>query len=157
MKLKKWGWPLVVGVMVLIIFYTIIGTAFPENPGTYVYFEKVSNMPYQYHEKTLSSKDFWEVGGDCDDRSNAFKDYLLSRGETNVQMCLIKTKKDGILVASGESYGHAVVVWNSRVYDPSPIKECRVYNMDIDLYKQLLKKNGYNIWYWEGDGEGTYF
>lgn len=43
-------------------------------------------MPHVYHEQSITTEQFWREGGDCTDRAQAFREYLESRGATNIQM-----------------------------------------------------------------------
>jgi len=127
----------------MILTVTSYTMAFPQNPGTYAYFERISNMPYVStpgpHPET-----FWQKGGDCDDRAIVFADYLKSKGAKNVQICCAFEIENG----SSVKVGHAFVVWNGRVYSPTHTKNYRFYNSNIPAYKNFLKKTyGLNMWY----------
>lgn len=133
-------------------------TAFPENPATYAYFEKISEMPFITtagpHPET-----FWQKGGDCDDRARVFKAYLESKGATGVQLCWMCRMENGIMVKTRTGdYSHEFVVWNNRVYNPSFNESRRFYNTPIPEYRVFAAKNhDFNTWYFENQTVGTPF
>lgn len=153
---------LVIALGIIIMFssfYITVATAFPDNPGTYTYFEKVCNQPYIYTEGSSTETHFWQYGGDCDDRAMVFKNYLQSRGVKDVQICKIFCWKDGtqVQIANG-AWGHAFVVWNNKVYDPQPKQGHAIYGMSVPEYKTHIKRTfGFNMWFNENDTVGTPF
>jgi hypothetical protein len=135
--------------------------AFPENPGTYAYFNKIADMPHIYSQDRQSTEHFWKYGGDCDDRALAFQEYLKSKGATDVHIIYVHIIQNGtIMQDSTGSYGHAFILWNGKAYNPCFDTSRRFYNVDFAGYLQSLKDlYGYNTWYYEGQNvsEGTSF
>ncbi|MBI5679592.1 MAG: hypothetical protein HZC47_01660 [Methanobacterium sp.] len=142
---------------------TVFFTAFPQNPNTYNYFTKISEMPYGYTPEVTTPETFWKNGyGDCNDRAMAFKSYLITKGATDVQICLVfRIDEKGQFIPSfykDKSPGHSFVVWNKKVYSPNLNESNRVYAMDIGEYQKFLKETyGFNIWYYENQTVGTPF
>lgn len=133
--------------------------AFPENPGTYAYFIKISEMPHPYHpDYNVSTEEYFKTGGDCEDRANVFKEYLKSRGETNVVICSVFHLENGTFIKSPQNdYGHGFVVWNDQVYNPSLTPSQRFYNYDFQTYIMDLKeRHGYNVMYFD-NGTSSYY
>lgn len=127
-------------------FYMATATAFPQNPGTYAYFEKICNQPHEYHKTDVSSEYFWTYGGDCDERAQEFKKFVQSKGGTNIQTATARNVQNGKLCpAGGGAYGHIFVIWDGKVYNPSLNKTVRRYNADLDEYKELLKTEYYGL------------
>lgn len=127
-------------------FYMSTSIAFPENPVTYAYFEKICNQPHEYHEKAVSSEYFWTYGGDCDERAKEFRIFIESKGATNIQTVRARNVQNGnIVMDSKGSYGHTFLIWNLRVYNPSLNKTVRQYGTDLGGYKKLLKTGYYGV------------
>ncbi len=149
----------------IVIFGLICGfsmlsfAVFPENPMVYSYFNKIGNMPHIYHEDIKSPDYFWEHGGDCDDRALAFKDYLEKEGAADVHIYRVYHFENGTFVKSvNNDYGHAFIVWNGKVYNPSLDKSRRFYNYDLNTYMASLKeKYGYNVIYVDSNVSQIYF
>ncbi|OPX58771.1 MAG: hypothetical protein A4E25_01490 [Methanobacterium sp. PtaB.Bin024] len=139
-------------------FYVSTATAFPENPATHTYFDKICEMPFVMtpgpHPET-----FWQKGGDCDDRARVFKAYLESKGATGVQLCWMCRIENGTMVTTRTGdYSHEFVVWNNRVYNPSHNKSRQFYNVPISEYQTFASKtHGFNTWYFENQTVGTSF
>jgi len=127
-------------------FYISTATAFPQNPSTYAYFEKICNQPHEYHKSSVTSEYFWTYGGDCDDRAKEFKLYLESKGATNIQIVHGRNVQNGKLSPTRwGSYGHTFIIWNEKVYNPSLNTTVRRYNSDPKEYKELLKTEYYGL------------
>ena len=163
-NLKRWGWPLLVGVLILTSlyggFYISTATAFPQNPGTYNYFVAISEMPYTEHIATITSTRFWEEGGDCTDRALAFKEYLESKGAKDVHLIVARNSVNGEEEADNYGgYGHCFILWDGRVYNPMPPGDkYSIYGGDFEDYKRALKTDyGYNIIYIDCGSNGRIF
>lgn len=140
-------------------FYITTATAFPENPGTRTYFNKICEMP-SLNTTGPHPETFWQQGGDCDDRTRVFADYLKSKGATGVQICWVaKLDENGNLIQIEKGdWGHEFLVWNNKVYFPSSVKQIQAYGMSIEEYKSFLKtKYGYNTWFFENSTTGIPF
>ncbi|MFZ3131197.1 MAG: hypothetical protein WA125_08890 [Desulfosporosinus sp.] len=149
-NIKKYRWPLIVVILVLMSgyagFYITTSTAFPQNPGTYSYFEKICNQPHIYHKEYVSVEDFWKYGGDCDERALAFKEYLESKGSTNIQTIRARNLQNGKFAQTPKgSYGHTFLLWEGKVYNPALNKTVRFYGTDLNEYKKLLKTDYYGV------------
>lgn len=154
-----------IGFLILILISILSGyclsfALFSQNDDTYNYFIKICDVPYGYTpEENISPEKFWKNGyGDCNDRAVAFKAYLLSKGEKNVQICKVfRLSADGKWIPSfykDKSIGHSFVVWNDKVYSPNNNESNRAYGMDIKNYQNFLKTNyGFNMWYYENQTE----
>ena len=140
------------GISFYMGFYVTTSTAFPENPGTYAYFEKICNQPHEYHEIDVSSEYFWTYGGDCDERAIEFRSYIESKGANNTQIVKARKIKDGKFSPTRKgSYGHTFLLWNGKVYNAALNKTVRFYGSDLEEYKKLLKTEYYdtNTLYYE--------
>lgn len=127
-------------------FYISTATAFPQNPSTYTYFEKICNQPHEYHKTYVSSEYFWTYGGDCDERAREFKLYLENKGARNVQIIKARNIQNGKIAPDPKgSYGHTFLLWDGRVYNPSLNKTVRQYGTSLDDYKELLKSDYYGL------------
>lgn len=149
MDSKKLHIPLTI-ILVLISlyagFYMSTATAFPQNPSTYQYFNKIAEMPHVYHEQSISTEQFWREGGDCTDRAQAFREYLESRGATNIQMVRARYVVNGkCAMTEKKDYGHDFLIWNGRVYNPSLNTTVRIYDGDLNDYKVMLKGDYYKL------------
>lgn len=133
--------------------------AFPQNPYTYLFFQEVAIQPHIYHAQCVTNEYFWEHGGDCTDRANVFKDYLVSHGAKDVIICNIFRFENGSEVKTPTKvYGHAFIVWNGKAYNPSIKESRRFYGVDFNEYIQSLKKlEGYNVYFYEGDPTPHYY
>lgn len=156
---------LLIGVIICLImifssFCITTTTAFPTNPGTQAYFDKICEMP-PVPTPGPHPETFWIKGGDCDDRAIIFADYLKSKGAKNVQICWVcRMDENGTMIPiyQGNSLGHVFVVWGNHVYNPSYPKNRRYYNTDISTFKKFLKSTyGFNTWYFENQTVGTPF
>jgi hypothetical protein len=161
-KIRKLSWPIIIIIIILGMFsgfYVTTAVAFPENPSTYIYFNKIADMPHIYHEQNISVESFWQNGGDCSDRALAFKEYLESKRATDVKICRVYHIENGTFVKSANNdYGHAFIIWNGKVYNPSLDKSRRFYNYDLESYKASLKElYQYNIMYFDNQTVGTLF
>lgn len=159
-KLKKWGWPLLAGVLILTSlyggFYISTATAFPQNPTTHEYFNQIAEMPYII-TKGPQIENYWQQGGDCDDRTRVFYNYLKSKGANNVQICwMARLDSEGKMIPSYDGgYGHEFIVWNGRAFNPSVNESRRFYNADLDEYLAFMKDLvGFNTFYYENCTEG---
>jgi len=127
-------------------FYMSTSMAFHENPSTYAYFNKVADMPHEFHKKDVSSEYFWTHGGDCDERAREFRLYLESKGATNIQTIEARNVQNGkFSPTKWGSYGHTFLLWDGRVYNPALNKTVRFYGTDLDGYKELLKTEYYGL------------
>jgi len=127
-------------------YYMTTATAFPENPGTYAYFTKIAEMTHVYHKYYVSTEDFWKNGGDCDERALVFREYLESKGATNIQTIHVRNIQNGDLIQDYTgAYGHTFILWNGGVYNPSLNTTVRIYNGDLNDYKKLLKGDYYQL------------
>jgi disulfide bond formation protein DsbB len=162
-KLNPWTLPLAIIILVCLSvysgFYMATSTAFPQNPGTYSYFNAICEMPnqdtYGPHPET-----FWEQGGDCDDRARVFANYLKSKGATNVQICWMTTLSENgtMITASDGGLGHEFVIWDDKVYNPSNGVEGRFYNASLKDFLSFMKNlMGYNTFYYENQTQGIPF
>jgi hypothetical protein len=160
-KLQVVGIGLVGLLIMFSSFYVVTATAFPDNPGTQAYFDKICNQPYIFTEGPSNESHFWKYGGDCDDRAMVFATYLKSKGATNVQICWVcRLDENGTMIPiyDGTLSGHVFVVWNNQVYNPANPKNHRFYNTDITTFKKFLKETyGFNTWYFENQTVGTPF
>ena len=157
----KYEWLIIILLGVLSLysgFYISTAMAFPENPATRAYFDKISEMPYMETEGPCPET-FWQEGGDCDDRARVLKEYLESKGATGVQLCWICRVEDGKMVKTKTGdYSHEFVVWNNRVYNPSHNESRRFYNAPIKDYQKFTRKtHNFNMWYYEKQTKGTLF
>lgn len=156
MDLKRLYMPLI-AIMILISlysgFYISTATAFPQNPSTYAYFNKISDMPHVYHISAISTEEFWAHGGDCSDRAQVFKQYLESKGATNIQTVNVRCVVNGnSVMTKNNDYGHCFLLWNGKVYNPALNKTVRFYDKDLNEYKKILKSDyygGVNTLYYE--------
>ena len=135
---------LVVGVIIVYSGnYAIYATAFPENPTTHDYFNKICDMPY-IETYGIQTANFWTVGGDCNDRSFVFADYLKSKGEKNVQVCyVLQLDNEGHIIGNG----HAFVLWNNKAYNFAHDPKGRYYDADLSEFKVYLKQHNMNTLY----------
>lgn len=161
--LKKWSWPLVVVVLVSLSlyagFYISTATAFPQNPFTHAYFNKIADMPY-IQTSGPHIEQFWREGGDCDDRSRVFYNYLKSKGATDVQICwMARLDSNSRMIPSYDGgYGHEFIVWEDRAYNPSINESRRFYDANLDEYLLFMKNLvGFNTFYYENQTEGIKF
>jgi|GEM_PF-3580313 hypothetical protein len=160
---NKWIWPLILISLFCISmgsgFYISTTMAFPQNPATHTYFEKICNMPYISTPGPQPPEVFWQQGGNCDDRALAFKTYLKSKGAKGVQICWVCRMENTTMIPSYDgSYGHSFVVWNNKVYNPSINESRRFYDGNIQEFQKLLKELfGFNTWYFENQTVGTPF
>lgn len=138
----------------------------PNSVQAEAYFLKICDVPYQLTNNTTDSfspgvvkpEQFWKNGyGDCDDRAECFKEYLVSHGARNVTICHVyrvneETGNRQLLL------NHYFIVWHDKVYSPSHPKDERYYNTDKTVYQKFLKeKYGFNRWCEENQTEGTPF
>jgi len=162
-KIRKWTWPLAIIIIscisLYIGFYISTATAFPQNPSTHEYFNQIADMPYKYtsgpHPET-----FWEQGGDCDDRTRTFYNFLKSKGAMDVQICwMARLDENGKMIESYDGgMGHEFLVWNGRAYNPSINESRRFYDADLDEYLAFMKNLvGFNTFYYENSTEGIAF
>lgn len=140
-------------------FYISTATAFPQNPSTQAYFDKICNMPYIETPGPKSPEVFWQNGGDCDDRALALKTYLESKGAIGVQISWVSRMENGTMIPCyNGAMGHSFLVWNNRVYNPTLDKSHRFYDANITEFKQFLSQTyGFNTWYFENQTAGTPF
>jgi hypothetical protein len=152
MKITK---HLLIGLLIGVIIissgdYVIYATAFPQNPITYNYFNKICDMPF-VETQGLQTAQFWQTGGDCYDRAYIFAKYLKSKGEKNVQLSFafkLNNKGMPLKLKDGQYCGHAFVIWNNKIYYPSHNKLDRIYDADMIYYQKFLKeKYGFNTIY----------
>jgi disulfide bond formation protein DsbB len=159
----KWIWPIILIFLFLISmgtgFYISTSMAFPQNPATYSYFEKICNMPYISTPGPQPPEVFWQQGGNCDDRALALKTYLVSRGAEDVQICWVCRMENSKMIPSYDgSYGHSFIVWNNKVYNPSINESRKFYEGDIQEFQKFLKELfGFNTWYFENQTVGSSF
>jgi hypothetical protein len=154
-KLNPWTLPLAIIILVCLSvysgFYTATSMAFPQNPGTYSYFNKICEMPNQ-NTYGPHPESFWIVGGDCDDRARVFAGYLKDKGATDVQVCWMTTidEKGNIAPAGDGSRGHEFIIWKGKVYNPSNGVEGRFYDAPLDDFLLFMKDLvGYNTLYFQ--------
>lgn len=157
---KHFRWPLIIAILVLISgyagFYITTATAFPQNPSTYTFFNKIADMPY-VETKGPQIESFWMQGGDCDDRARVFYNYLKSKGANSVQICwMARLDGNGKMIRSYDGgMGHEFIVWNDRAYNPSSNQSRRFYDTDLDEYLLFMKNLvGFNTFYYENSTEG---
>jgi hypothetical protein len=162
-NIKRFRWPLITVILILtsafIGFYVTTATAFPQNPSTEIYFNKITNMPYTVtsgpHPET-----FWQQGGDCDDRARVFASYLKSKGAEDVQICwMARYNENGKMIPGYDgSMGHEFIVWHNRAYNPSINQTRRYYDADLNDYLAFMKDlNGFNTFYYENQTIGIPF
>ena len=112
----------------------------PDEPEIRNYFNEVSKVPYKANYKSnvpKSPQKFWKDNcGDCDDKSNAFADYLYKKGAKDLWIVTI-THTSG-------KYSHSFVLWKNRVFDPTATPG--VYNYDREKYYNQLQKDGFKMW-----------
>ena len=156
-KIRKWTWPLAIIIIscisLYIGFYISTATAFPQNPSTYAYFEEIADMPYVRHSYITSLDEYWQDGGDCDDRAYHFRKYLENKGEKNIYSLSVQRVVNGSIVKPfNDTQGHSFILWNGKVYDAQNSKNKRIYNVNLDEYLANLKSEyGYNTLYLEDD------
>lgn len=127
-------------------FYLSTATAFPQNPSTYAYFNKVADMPHEFHKNDVTSEYFWTYGGDCDERAREFRIYLESKGAKDIQTIHARNVQNGkFSPTKWGSYGHTFLLWDGKVYNPALNKTVRFYSTDLDGYKKLLKTDYYGL------------
>lgn len=158
-NLKKFRWPLIVVFLVLLSgyagFYITTAMAFPQNPSTYAFFTKIADMPY-IETKGPQIGHFWENGGDCDDRSRVFYNYLKSKGASGVQICwMARLDENGKMISSYDGgMGHEFILWNGRAFNPSINESRRFYDADLNEYLAFMKNLvGFNTLYYENNTE----
>lgn len=140
-------------------FYITTSTAFPQNPTTESYFNKIADMSYTV-TKGPHPESFWTNGGDCDDRARVFAAYLKSKGAQNVQICwMARLDERGDMIAAYDGgMGHEFIVWNDRAYNPSVNQSRRYYNADLNEYLAFMKDlTGFNTFYFENQTKGIPF
>jgi len=162
-NIKKYRLPLIIVILVLMSgyagFYITTTTAFPQNPGTEQYFNKIADMPYT-STKGPHPETFWQQGGDCDDRTRVLYNYLKSKGSTNVQICwMARLDENGKMIPSYDGgMGHEFLVWNNRAYNPSINETRRYYDSDLNEYLAFMKDlTGFNTFYYENQTQGISF
>lgn len=138
--------------------FLFTGTVYPENPNLKSYFDKICEMPFT-ETYFPSPETFWVLGGDCDDRAHVFKNYLISIGAKDVQICWMNKIIDGKMVqVSNGDWGHQFILWNGRVYNPSHNPDSRFYNAALSEYLEYVKKKyEYNVLYYENSSQVTNF
>ncbi|WP_321422757.1 hypothetical protein [uncultured Methanobacterium sp.] len=162
-NIKKYRWPVLVLLLIILSgysgFYVTTAMAFPQNPSTHQYFDKIADMPYVVtqgpHPET-----FWQQGGDCDDRARTFANYLKSKGADDVQICWVcRYDENGKMIPSYDGgMGHEFVVWHNRTYNPSINQTRRYYDWDLNEYLSSLKNiTGFNTFYYENSTQGIHF
>ncbi|MBI5460444.1 hypothetical protein [Methanobacterium sp.] len=162
-NINKWSYILVLIALTLLSlyvgFYISTATAFPQNPSTQAYFDKICNMPHINTPGPQSPEVFWQQGGNCDDRALVLKTYLEIKGAKGVQICWVSRMENGTMVPCyNGAMGHSFVVWNNRVYNPTLNESHRFYDADIPEFKQFLSETyGFNTWYFENQTVGIQF
>lgn len=143
------------------VVFIFSATAFPENPSTHAYFDKICEMNNTTTIGPQSPEHFWQYGGDCDDRALAFQEYLNRSRATNVQICWVCYKNENgtmVFPPIKGGMGHVFILWNNKVYSPNLNESNRFYNSNIETYKLFLKETyGYNTWYFENETVGSPF
>lgn len=137
-------------------FYITTATAFPQNPSTHEYFTKIAEMPYII-TKGPQVENYWIQGGDCDDRTRVFYNYLKSKGAKGVQICwMARLDGNGKMIPSSDGgMGHEFLVWDNRAYYPSINESRRFYDADLNEYLLFMKNLvGFNTFYYENSTEG---